>query len=55
LPRRCADMTREISPDFLPDGLRPSRDRLVGLRAIFGKLLASRKNLVLTRGKACTL
>src|SRR5665213_1841066 len=41
------------SPDFLPDGSRPSRDRLAGLRAVFGELLASRKNLVLTRGKAC--
>jgi hypothetical protein len=46
-------MTRDISPDFLPDVSRTSRDRLVGLRAVFGELLASRKNLVLTRGKAC--
>ena len=53
LPGSCADMTRDISPDFLPDGSRPSRDRLAGLRAVFGELLASRKNLVLTRGKAC--
>jgi hypothetical protein len=46
-------MKRDISPDFLPDGSRPSRDRLAGLRAIFGELLASRKNLTLVRGKAC--
>jgi hypothetical protein len=48
LPGRCAD----IAPDFLPDVARPSRDRLAGLRAVFGELLASRKKLVLTRGKA---
>jgi hypothetical protein len=46
-------MPRDISPDFLPDVSRPSRDRLAGLRASFGELLASRKNLVQTRGKAC--
>jgi hypothetical protein len=49
LPGRCAD----IPPDVLPDVARPSRDRLAGLRAVFGELLASRKNLVQTRGKAC--
>jgi hypothetical protein len=48
-------MMRDISPDFLPDVSRPSRDRLAGLRAIFGELLASRKILVETRGKASTL
>jgi hypothetical protein len=53
LPGRCADMAREISPVVLPDVARPSRDRLAGLRAAIGELLASRKNLVLTRGKAC--
>jgi len=42
-------MTRDISPDFLPDVSRSSRDRLAGLRAIFGELLASRKILILTR------
>jgi hypothetical protein len=46
-------MTQDISPNVLPDGSRPSRDRLAGLRAIFGELLASRKNLTLVRGKAC--
>ena len=48
-------MTRDVSPDFLTDVSRPSRDRLAGLRAIFGELLASRKILVETRGKASTL
>jgi len=38
LPGHCADMTRDISPDFLPAGSRPSRDRLAGLRASFGEL-----------------
>ena len=52
LPGRCADMTRDISSDFLPDGSRPSRDRLAGLRAVFGELLASRKILTKLRGKA---
>jgi hypothetical protein len=37
----------------LPDVSRLLRDRLAGLRAVFGELLASRKNLVLTKGKAC--
>jgi hypothetical protein len=49
LPGHCADMTRDISPDFLPDVSRPSRDHLAGLRTVFGELLASRKNLVQTR------
>jgi len=51
LPGRCPD----IAPDVLPDVARPSRDRLAELRAVFGELLASRKNLVETRGKASTL
>jgi len=55
LPGRCADMARDILPVALPDVARPSRDRLAGLRAVSGELLASRKNLVLTRGKASTL
>src|SRR5260221_11201697 len=55
LPGSCADKAREISPNVLPDGSRPSRDRLAGLRAIAGELLASGKNLVKTRGKASTL
>ena len=42
-----------MAPDVLPDVARLSRDRLAGLRAAIGELLASRKNLVLTRGKAC--
>ena len=46
-------MTRDILPVALPDVARPSRDRLAGLRAAIGELLASRKNLVLARGKAC--
>jgi hypothetical protein len=53
LPGRCADIAREFSPVALPDVARPSRDRLAGLRAAIGELLASRKNLVLTRSKAC--
>ena len=43
-------MRREIAPDVLPDVARLSRDRLAGLRAVFGELLASRKNLVLDKG-----
>ena len=46
-------MTRDISPVVLPEIARLSRDRLAGLRAASGEILASRKNLVLTRGKAC--
>jgi hypothetical protein len=53
LPGSCADMRREIAPVVLPDVARPSHDRLAGLRAANGELLASRKNLVLTRGNAC--
>ncbi|HEY5297986.1 MAG TPA: hypothetical protein VIK59_08670 [Verrucomicrobiae bacterium] len=37
-PGRCADMTRDILPVALPDVARPSRDRLAGLRAVFGEL-----------------
>ena len=53
MPGRCANMTRDILPDFLPDVSRLSRDRLAGLRATIGEVLASRKNLTLVRGKAC--
>ena len=49
LPGRCAD----IASDVLPDVARLSRDHLAGLRAVFGEPLASRNNLVLTRGNAC--
>jgi hypothetical protein len=55
LPGHCAGMTRDISPDVLPDVSRPSRNRLAGLRATIGEQMASRKNLSWLRGKACTL
>jgi hypothetical protein len=52
LPGSCAAMPRDILPAILPDIARPSRCHLAGLRAAIGELLASRKNLVESRGKA---
>jgi hypothetical protein len=53
LPGKCAEIGRDISPDFLWDGSRPLRDRLAGLRRFFDEPLASRKNLTKLRGRAC--